>query len=231
MTLWLILSGIVAPALFWIGYFYYKDRLQPEPLVKVGLTYLMGFGTAFACLKTIYLLLPPLGIPADPSALIEGDPLGFFFFCIGVVGGLEELFKFLPFLVVLKFFKDFDEEIDGIIYASIIALGFASFENLQYLSEMEGFELFGRAVATPLTHTIFASIWGYIVGVAFLKKKSLLKAAVLGLVISAVCHGIFDFLNLSAAYRVMSALLILFIWIWQIRTIERIQKQESAEQA
>ena len=221
MTPWLILSGIVAPAIFWTGYFYYKDRLQPEPLVKVGLSYLMGFGVAFICFK-VFHLLPIVGIPADPSALMEHNALGFFFYCVGIVGGLEELFKFLPFLVVLKFFKDFDEEIDGIIYASVIALGFASFENLHYLVLLEGFPLFGRAVASPLTHTIFASIWGYITGVAFLRGKSLAQAAALGLAISAVCHGIFDFLNLSAAYRIMSALLILFIWIWQIRIIERI---------
>lgn len=193
--------------------------------MKVGLSYLMGFGAAFLCFK-FFGLLPYAGIPADPSALLETDPLGFFFYCIGIVGGVEELFKFLPFLVVLKFFKDFDEEIDGIIYASILALGFASFENLHYLVLLEGFELFGRAVATPLTHTIFSSIWGYMVGVAFLRRTSLLKAAVSGLAISAVCHGIFDFLNLSAAYRVLSALLILLIWIWQIRLIERIHKQE-----
>lgn len=226
MTPWLILSGIVAPAIFWIGYFYYKDRFQPEPLVKVGLSYLMGFGAAFVCFK-VFALLPYIGLPADPSALMESDPRGFFCYCVGIVGLVEELFKFLPFLLVLKFFKDFDEEIDGIIYASMLALGFASFENLHYLVLLEGFELFGRAAATPLTHTIFASIWGYTTGVAFLRKKSLVKAAGLGLAVAAVCHGVFDFLNLSAAYRVISAVLILCIWIWQIRLIERIQKRES----
>ncbi len=228
MTIWLILSGIVAPAIFWIGYFYYKDRLQPEPLVKVGLSYLMGFGAAFFCFQT-FQLLPCIGIPSDPSALMVNGGRPFLYYCICVVGGLEELFKFLPFLVVLTFFKDFDEEIDGIIYASVIALGFASFENLDYLVLLAGFELFGRAVATPLTHSIFASIWGYKVGLAFYKKTSLVKAAAVGLSLSAVSHGLFDFLNLSAAYRIVSAILILFIWIWQIRLLEKMHHKQAKQ--
>ncbi|NIM12848.1 MAG: PrsW family intramembrane metalloprotease [Candidatus Aminicenantes bacterium] len=224
MTFTLIAAGIVAPALFWIGYFYYKDRFQPEPLLYIGLTYIFGFAAAYLCYKS-YGLLPLLGLPADASLIMETNRLVFLGYSIGAVGVLEEFFKFLPFLVVLRF-KAFDEKIDGIIYASVIALGFASFENLYYLVYLDGFELIGRAIASPLTHTIFSSIWGYTVGVAYLSKQSPGKAALKGLIIASLLHGIFDFLTTSPTLRLLSAFFILAIWIWRIRVIEGLHKKE-----
>ncbi len=223
MTLSLILSGIIAPAIFWIAYLYYKDRFKPEPLFHIGLTYILGFISAYVCLKS-YGLLSMIGLPEDSSVIMENNRLIYFGYCLGLVGLLEEFIKFLPFLFIIFCFKSFDEKIDGIIYASVIALGFASYENLYYLVYLDGFELFGRAVASPLTHTIFSSIWGYTIGVAKLSGRSLFKASLKGLGLSALFHGIFDFFTTSPYLRVPAAIVILIIWIWRIRTIEKLHK-------
>lgn len=220
MTVWIILSGIIAPAVFWSGYLYYKDRFQPEPIRNLGITYILGLIAAYACMK-FYGLLPLVGIPDDPSALMETQSLEYFFYSLGVIGLVEELFKFLPFLFIILRLKAFDETIDGIVYASTIALGFASFENIYYLKYLEGFELFGRAFASPLTHTIFSSIWGYTVGKARIHGKSLFKASLIGLSIAALVHGVFDFLTISPTLRIAASLIVLIIWIWRIRVMER----------
>lgn len=220
MTVWIILSGIIAPAVFWSGYLYYKDRFQPEPIRNLGITYILGLIAAYACMK-FYGLLPLVGIPDDPSALMETQSLEYFFYSLGVIGLVEELFKFLPFLFIILRLKAFDETIDGIVYASTIALGFASFENIYYLKYLEGFELFGRAFASPLTHTIFSSIWGYTVGKARIHGKSLFKASLIGLSIAALVHGVFDFLTISSTLRIAASLIVLIIWIWRIRVMER----------
>jgi len=220
MSFGIILTGIFTPALFWLGYFTYKDRAHPEPFGPMGATFLMGLGAAWLCLR-FYAYLPLLGIPSDPSVLAETDRWGFLGYALGVIGPLEEFCKFLPFLLIIRF-KSFDEEIDGIIYACTIALGFASWENIRYLKYLDGFELYGRAFASPLTHTIFASIWGYLVGRAKLKGTPLLPAALGGLAISAAFHGLFDFFTLSLALRIPAALLILMLWIWMIRVLEKL---------
>jgi RsiW-degrading membrane proteinase PrsW (M82 family) len=224
VTLGVLTAGIIAPALFWICYFYYKDRFQPEPILNMGSSYILGFLTAFFCL-VFYKILPYLGLPDDPSALIENNRTLYFFYSIVVIGLLEEFFKFLPFLLIVLRFKAFDEKIDGIIYASIIALGFASFENLIWLRHLEGFALYGRALASPLTHTIFASIWGYIIGSSRISGKSLFKASLIGLSISALSHGIFDFLTLDPLLRLISALMILSIWLWRTWVLKKEMKQ------
>jgi RsiW-degrading membrane proteinase PrsW (M82 family) len=222
MAAWIYLSAIIAPALVWIFYFYYKDRFQPEPWRNLGLTYLLGLISAFACIH-FFKLLPYLGIPEDPSALMEIHGWPFLFYSIGITGVFEETFKYLPFLFVVLRLKEFDEKIDGIVYASVIALGFASFENANYLAYMEGFELFGRAIASPLTHTIFSSIWGYTVGVARMRHKSVIVASLKGLALAAIAHGLFNFFTTSSVLRIISSLLILAIWIWRIDTMEKLR--------
>ncbi len=223
MAVEILIAGIIAPALFWTGYFYYKDRFKPEPLVKFGTAYLLGIAAAGLCLL-FYGLLPRFGIPADPSALMMSSPrLRFLTYSLTVTGPVEEFFKFLPFILVVVRFREFDEKTDGIVYGAAIALGFASFENIMCLEYMDGFELYGRAFASPLTHTIFASIWGYSVGKAVWEKKRVLRPALRGLFLGSFCHGAFNFLTTSARLRLFSALLILAVWIWIIVKLEKNQ--------
>lgn len=224
MNLWILISGILAPALFWIGYFYYKDRFRPEPLNKIGLAYLLGIAAALVCLQ-IMRLVPAVGIPYDPSALMEGNRLQFLLYSIGITGLLEEVCKFLPFLVFVLSFRSFDEKTDGILYSSFIALGFASYENIRLLPLLDGFELIGRAIASPLTHTIFSSLWGYTLGAAHMMGRSRIRAGAVGLGLAALSHGVFNFLTTSAVLRVFSSLLILVIWVWRICYLEKCEKE------
>jgi len=226
MSLWFILSAIAAPALFWIGYFAYKDRFRPEPLLRIGAAYLLGLAAAGACVYALRVL-PLFGVPYDPSALMESNRLGLLLYSIGISGMVEELFKFLPFLLFVIRFPSFDEKTDGILYACFIALGFASLENSRILPHLEGFELVGRALASPLTHTIFSSIWGYTVGMATISRRPLLRPALIGLLLAALCHGLFNFLTTSVVLRLFSALLILGVWIWRIWFLERSARRET----
>ena len=219
-----MLALIFAPAVFWIGYAYYHDRIEPEPLVMAAFSYFLGFLAGWLCLHAYDILLPALGIPADPGP-IQGLNLDFFLYCIVVVGLVEELFKLLPFLLVMRF-SDFNDEMDGIFYASACALGFASYENVHYLPGLAGFALFGRAFASPLSHSVFASVWGHLAGVAYIRKKKLLPPVLKGLGLAALLHGLFDFLTLSPLLRFFSALLILAVWLWRIRTSERQAKKK-----
>jgi RsiW-degrading membrane proteinase PrsW (M82 family) len=220
MSSWILISAVIAPALFWLAYFYYKDRFQPEPFRSIALAFCLGVAAAFLC-QGFLTLFTSFGIHISYISLAEGNRLQFLLYSILINGYIEELFKFLPFILILLRFKSFDEDTDGIIYASSIALGFASFENIGYLPHLEGLELFGRAFASPLTHTIFASIWGYPVGKAFLAGRSLWKTALWALAAAALCHGFFNFFTMSSSLRILSSLLILGVWIWRIRELEK----------
>ncbi len=223
-----VAAAIIAPAVFWVGYYYYKDRRRPEPLLRLLQAYALGLAFGFLC-YLFYQLLPLAGFSDTlTAALKSGRKVESLIYAVAGVGLVEEIFKFLPFAIVFLKAECFDEKIDGVIYSSAIAIGFASFENIGYLPAMKGFSFIGRALASPLTHTIFSSIWGYMVGTAKMEGRPIWKAAVLGLGLAAFAHGVYNFLTVAPTLRIMSALLILGIWIWLIRFLEQAERPTSS---
>ncbi len=223
---WIIVVGLLAPALFWIGYLYYKDRIKPEPFGPIGLTYLIGIATGFAGYE-IYVIAEWFGMP-EAYVLSETNRPWFFVYVVGFVGVVEELIKVLPFVLVVRKFKDFDEDIDGIIYASVLGLGYASYENLLYLPYLEGHERWGRAFASPLVHTMFASIWGIAIARAHLAGQPIAGPAIKSIALAAVTHGIYDFVSTDPLLAPASSLIIAVVWIWRIRLIARLHREAEA---
>ena len=99
------------------------------------------------------------------------------------------------------------------MYAIMGGLGFASVENVVLGRFLEGPELWGRIVASPLTHALFASIWGYALAVDCLTKRRSWRQLT-GLAAAAFLHGVYDFGVLSpGTSRFVVAGLILTLWI------------------
>jgi len=216
-----IAAGLTAPVAFWLAYLYVRDRVRPEPLVVVLVT--VGLG-ALAALATphAYAYFAPLGTPEDVAVWSESDPLRLVAYCLGVIGPLEELAKLLPFLLVCVHFRAFDEEIDGMVYASAIGLGFATVENVHLLDQLDGLQFHARALASPLVHTLFASIWGWAYAHARVHRRSIPIATAIAWIAAAALHGVYDVLALSPMLAPASALLILAIWLWRIRLMRRL---------
>lgn len=222
-----ILTLIIAPTLFWAAYHYYKDRHQPEPIANLLLTYGLGIAAGYLGIQA-YAALELVGLRFNAYELAETNRLALFFYSIFVIGVIEEVVKFIPFWIIGMRLHHFDEPIDGIIYASFVALGFATYENFYYLPHLQGAELIARAIASPLVHIMFASIWGYTCSRAQIRNRPLLPSAILGLAIAIVAHGFYDFvtIGLSEWLRIFPPAIILGIWIWRMHLIRRLQKRQ-----
>ncbi|WP_455199977.1 PrsW family intramembrane metalloprotease [Kaarinaea lacus] len=220
-----ILTLIIAPTFFWAAYHYYKDRHQPEPIANLLLTYGLGIAAGYLGLHA-YVSLELVGLRFNAYELAENNRLGLFFYSIFVIGVIEEVVKFIPFWLIGMRLHHFDEPIDGIIYASFVALGFATYENFYYLPHLQGTELVARAITSPLIHVMFASIWGYTCSRAQMRNRPLIPAAISGLAIAITAHGLYDFITigLSEWLRIFPPVIILSIWIWRMRVIRRLQK-------
>jgi len=211
---------LVVPVVFWAGYHYYKDRHLPEPIPHLLLAFLLGIGAFFLGLLG-YEALGLLNLRYDAYQLAETNLPGLITYAILGIGLIEELAKMIPFVLIIIHLKSFNEPIDGIIYASFIALGFAAVENFQYLQYATNAEAWARGIAGPVIHIVFASIWGYYIGRAFLCKRSLVLPILLSLAGTSILHGVYDTLVIAWPMSALpqAAFLIVAIWIWRLRLI------------
>jgi len=144
----------------------------------------------------------------------------------------EELAKFLMVWAYLYRNKNFSEPMDGIVYASAVALGFASIENGLYLfriNQQAQFLLSNtiliRALLSVPAHALFSGIWGYALGMKKFDKKSPRFIVLYGLLLAMLLHALFNFLCLIQIYSSFG-LLILTAIMWMLMN-KKIQKAEK----
>lgn len=217
MSYLILLLPVLLPVLFWAGYHLHADRHLPEPPGHLLLAFALGVGSFYLGML-MYQALDLVSLRYDAYALAHSNLAGLFTFAVLGIGLIEESAKLIPFLLVILRFREFNEPIDGIIYASFIALGFAAVENLQYLQYMTRGEAYARGFAGPVLHIVFASIWGYYIGRAWLFNRPLFATIISALVFTACVHGIYDFvvIGLPTWGLPISACLIGGIWIWRL---------------
>jgi RsiW-degrading membrane proteinase PrsW (M82 family) len=209
----LIVALGLAPGLFWLFFFLRKDRLEPEPARYVIGMYFWGLLPAIAAL----LVQTPL------SCLLP-----WFLMPILVAPVTEELFKFFFLVWALRLFsgfrKEFDEPMDGIVYAAAVALGFASLENIGYLAIASlqdrlttVFVL--RALLSVPAHVLFSGMWGYALGMsrcAALKRDKKEDSLLWGVILAVFFHGIFNGLAYLDTLYTSILLLLAVILFWKI---------------
>ena len=226
----LALAPIAVPVLFWAVYHYHKDRHLPEPAGNLILTFLLGM-LAAGISAALYSGLGLVGLRFDAGYLADTSTWALLAYAMLAIGPIEEIAKLLPFLVVVLRFRDFDEPMDGIIYASFIGLGYAAVENWQYLEYLTTLEAVARGFASPVIHILFASIWGHWVAQAHLAGRAVGWTVVFSTAVAALLHGLYDFiviLNPRFALPV-AALMIVAIWLWRLRVLRSLHDEISQD--
>lgn len=213
-----MLLPVIVPVLFWAIYHYYKDRHLPEPPGKLVLAFLLG-GSAALVARLFYAGLGVIGLRFDALALADSNLVGLLLYALLAIGPIEELAKLLPFVLVVLRFREFDEPLDGLVYASFIALGFAAAENVWYLQFLTPVEAVARGFASPVVHIVFASIWAHWITGARLAGRPVLLPALAGFGIAASLHGIYDFIVLANPVFALpvAAALVVGIWVWRLK--------------
>jgi RsiW-degrading membrane proteinase PrsW (M82 family) len=229
MSYGLLLVPVLLPILFWAFYHYHKDRHLPEPIGYLLLAFGLGLLSA-AISRSLYVALGWASLRYDALALADGNTLGLFAYSMLAIGPVEEFAKMLPFLILVMKLPEVDEPIDGIIYASFVALGYAAVENILYLDYLTSAEAAARGFAGPVVHMLFASIWGYTIGCAHVRGESLLRGAIGGFLLAAGLHGLYDFIVLQQTLNALpiAAMLIIVGWIWRLRLLRALHESAVA---
>src|SRR5262249_6169345 len=111
-----------------------------------------------------------------------------------IVGPAEEVSKYAVMRWRIWDRPEFDEPVDGIVYAAAGALGVATLENFFYVLHDGLAVMLLRGPFSTVGHVLFSACWGYGLGLA--KQSQAREGAALirgGLITASLAHGAFDF--------------------------------------
>ena len=205
-----------APSLVFLGYYALKDRYEPEPL-RLLLGVFAGGVLAAPVALLGFELLARLDFYRLLSHIDEAPIDQKFANTMIAIGPVEEMAKFVAVWATVYRFRVINEPLDGMIYAAAAALGFATYENWYAMVFVEDV-LWARAFTLPFNHALFSSFWGYAVGLELCPgKRTPVGSAfvVLGLSVSFVYHGLYDFILVEQSVAdVLILPLVAVLWIW-----------------
>lgn len=179
----------IVPALLWLGFFYGFDRLEPEPRRMVMATF-AGGAILFAALAGP-LLNRIFGVDQWLASTWWSRLLG----GVLVVGVIEQYLVYLTVRYLVFEHAEFDERVDGVVYAVAAGLGVATVINFEYVLARGGVDLdIGsvRMVINALAYASFAGVLGYFIGQARFERVPWYYLP-LGLLAAAALNGLLFF--------------------------------------
>ncbi len=180
-----LLAVSLGPGILWVWFFYSKDRAEPEPKSLVVRAFVFGSASVF---PAALVESPFRGIVgAGPGALVRILAVS-----VLVVGLVEEAAKLAAVRLAAYRSAQFNEVMDGIVYAVAAGLGFAAAENLLYATAFGVVVGVLRAFVTDLAHASFSGIVGYYLGRAKFDPGHARALVGRGLAAAVLLHGMYD---------------------------------------
>tara|TARA_B100001121_G_scaffold29909_1_gene24398 strand:- start:1132 stop:1761 length:630 start_codon:yes stop_codon:yes gene_type:complete len=196
----------VGPPLLIVAYIIKADRF-PEPKGTCFLTFVAGT-----------IIIVPAAILNDK--LIPDASYAY------LAGFTEETLKFLTIYFYVSRSTNFDEPMDAIVYGTLVSLGFATFENLQYVyysgGSPDAVAIIRAFTAIPL-HACCGIIMGYYFGLYMFKNKDTLNL-LKSLFFAIGFHAVY---NYFATRNVFLMIVVLIILISFARKLHKILQKEQ----
>jgi RsiW-degrading membrane proteinase PrsW (M82 family) len=177
-------AAALVPSLLLLWYFRSRD-VYPEPTRVLLATFGLG----------ILIAVPVLAVAMPVSQRVDAltDPYAYGVLSAFLTAAIpEELFK----LAVLRYYcarhVAFDEPMDGIVYGAVASLGFATLENVLYVSDGGAQVAVLRAFTAVPGHAFMGAIMGAYVGRALFAGRGAAGLWALAFIVPTVLHGLYD---------------------------------------
>ncbi len=185
----LLLLLAILPGLL-ISYAIFRaDKYEREPLGPLVLCFVIGAG---ATIPVVWLERWVFGWMSDSNPLAHFGQTALLSF--GLLALTEEGTKFLLLRSLAFPRKFFNEPFDGIVYAVLIAMGFATLENIVYTNRFGLQTGVLRAMTAVPAHLVFAIVQGYFAGLAKFNPNQQNRLLGRGLLYAILLHGSYDLL-------------------------------------
>jgi len=192
MTIFTIILAII-PGILFSFFIIRQDKYEKEPKLYLAISFALGMlvtGIAYCIEKWAD---DKMQLYTAEQNIDTYEHFGILMLSAFIITALtEEVLKFLPLLLFAYQRDDFNEPMDGIVYSVMIAMGFATVENILYTQYGWRTTLIRAFTAVP-AHVVFGIILGYYAGLAKFNKEKQLKYLLTGLFIAVLIHGLYDF--------------------------------------
>ena len=187
----LAVSGAI-PALIAMAVVDRLDRKRPEPASLRRLCAVFGMVTVIPAVIIELVLTGTLGAHLGSQLTYQGAT----FHAFVVAAAVEEGCKLSVIYWMVWWLPDFDERMDGIVYAGRAGLGFALVENVMYLF---GEHTLGGQLQTWVMRAVLAvpghAMWTAMAGAMAARRRFDRKGLGLvgGYLLAVAFHGMYDF--------------------------------------
>lgn len=216
-----LMALAVAPGVAIYIFIYLKDKYNREPLGLLLVSFILGM---FSIIPAIILqLLSRTSLESLAGKTIAQVAI----FAYLIVGVSEEGSKYIMIRLFAYRRKAFDEPFDGIVYAVMVGMGFATLENIGYvLQHGMGTGILRMFLSVP-AHATFAILMGYHLGLAKFDVANRKQYLFLAIFWPVIFHGTYDyFLFLGNTILHVAAAIISFIIAIQLSK-KAIRKHET----
>ena len=182
-----LLALAMAPGIAICLFIYFKDKYNREPLGLLILSFFMGVLSIIPAVIIQIALTKPVKLLMGPGILYTAV------FSYLIVALSEEGSKFLALRLLPFRRKAFDDPFDGIIYAVVVSMGFATLENILYVTNHGiGTGILRMFLSVP-AHATFGVLMGYHLGLAKFDPANKRRHLMLAIFWPVLFHGTFDF--------------------------------------
>lgn len=219
-----LLALAIAPGIAICLFIYFKDKYNKEPIWMLLLAFVLGI------LSIIPAVIIQLAYGSDLGKIQNEGTLAVAFFAYCVVAFSEEGSKFLMLRLFLYPRKHFDDPFDGIVYAVMVGMGFATIENVGYVYEHGVGTGIVRMFLSVPAHATFAVLMGYFIGFAKFRASNKFTNFLMAILLPVIFHGTFNFFlfigsdSLIALGALVSFILALYLSFRAIRRKQAISK-------
>ena len=214
----------IVPSLIILSFFFFSDKFK-EPKQTIAIVFFLGI-----------LICLPAGIINDFMYKTFNDGSDFserLSSSFLSAAWSEELLKFVILYFIVLRRNEFNEPMDGIVYGVTVSLGFATFENYDYVFrwaeewDVDPYQMaIWRSYSAVPMHGLMGCIMGFYFGMyAFSANK---KYLILCLLIPFIIHGLYNFLPHPSHYMVLGVVIIYSINLhYQFKKIQWIKNKEK----
>jgi RsiW-degrading membrane proteinase PrsW (M82 family) len=176
----------LAPGAAIMLYIYLKDKHEREPVGLLLISFLYG---GLSAIMTLFISWPVEAL----IILKPDDAVHQFFNAFFKVALIEEFSKFFFVRFILFNNRNFNEPFDGIVYAIMVSMGFATLENVLYVYQFGLATGILRMFTAVPAHATFAIIMGFFLGKAKFSHRKVLYYSIMALLAASLFHGSYDY--------------------------------------